>query len=373
VIWRKRRSDLSAPGASLGACVVVGLAACSSPDTRVHGCVETNAEALVNAASYESYLGIDRDQVRAIVAIVDATDPQGSLCSGTLVSEEWVITARHCLGIEPAEVWVTVRPDSTEKRSVVETVGHPLLDVGLARIAKRHDSDSGPIPIDTAASGDVALTQESVVEIAGYGITEAGDLRELRFLAERVVMADSSMITVGGFGLSGACNGDSGGPLLVRAPDGRLVVAGVLTSGSASCRDEDTYVRLDGLASWIEETIGVRTNEYRGCGTITSEGRCLYGSALFCEGSELSAQTCAGGSQCGWDVDARGYRCVEPTRDACRGVDGVGACRGEEATRCANGILERTICACGESCGIDGATGAPRCTLESTSTSGATG
>jgi hypothetical protein len=185
-------------------------------------------------------------------------------------------------------------------------------------------------------------------------------------------MSDPSSVTVDGFGVSGACNGDSGGPLLVRAPDGRLVVAGVLTSGSASCRDEDTYVRVDAVVSWIQETIGVRTNQYRGCGTITSEGRCLYGSALFCAGSELSAEPCADGSQCGWDDEARGYRCVEPTRDACRGVDGVGACRGDEPTRCADGILERTTCACGQSCGIDGATGAPRCTFDSSSTNGGT-
>jgi hypothetical protein len=344
----------------------LALAACASPDPLAQDCAGTSAEALVNAASDESYLGIGGEQIRALVPIVDATDPKGPLCSGTLVTREWVVTARHCLRIEPAEVWIGGEPDSVDRRPVVTKLGHPTLDVGLVRIAERDQDDSeAVVPIDTASPGELTLANDEVAEIAGYGVTESGDLRELRFLAERVVATDETTITVGGFGLTGACNGDSGGPLLVRAPDGKLVVAGVLTGGSASCRDEDTYVRLDTVRSWIDETIGVHTNPYLGCGTITAEGRCLYGSALWCSATELSAEHCAEGTTCGWDTTARGFRCVRPFRDPCGGVDGVGVCRDGVPMRCVGGKLERDVCACGRACGIEGTTGAPYCTFDS--------
>jgi secreted trypsin-like serine protease len=51
-------------------------------------------------------------------------------------------------------------------------------------------------------------------------------------------------------GKTGACVGDSGGPLLGKTMDGRIEVLGLLEAGSASCTGEDFYTRLDRLKSW---------------------------------------------------------------------------------------------------------------------------
>ena len=61
------------------------------------------------------------------------------------------------------------------------------------------------------------------VELAGYGLDEQGGSGALRYLVEQVVAASHSLVTVAGFGRSGACEGDSGAPLLMRE-NGSLVV-----------------------------------------------------------------------------------------------------------------------------------------------------
>jgi secreted trypsin-like serine protease len=57
---------------------------------------------------------------------------------------------------------------------------------------------------------------------------------------------------VDGEGRTGACAGDSGGPLLVADSSGQARVAGVLDRGSADCLGLDLYTRIDALADWIE-------------------------------------------------------------------------------------------------------------------------
>jgi hypothetical protein len=317
----------------------------------------------VQATPNESYLGIGSKQLGAIVQIVDAREPDGTLCTGTLVGAEWVVTAGHCLAVESAEVVTRSDSSGALRRRVVEAVRHPAVDVALLRLDAAVALHAAALsPVAVAGDGDLDLARGPVVEIAGYGLTETGSSGELRFLAERVVAFDPTSLTVGGFGITGACLGDSGGPLLARAPDGRLVVAGVLSTGSASCRGEDTYVRLDAVQPWLEETTGgLPASVSTDCGTITETGRCLYGSALWCSGTRLVAEACGGEKVCGWDVVELGFRCVSPLRDPCDGVDSVGSCAGGDALFCRDGTLERRACTCAQTCAIDGATGAPFC------------
>ncbi|MBV9949447.1 MAG: trypsin-like serine protease, partial [Myxococcales bacterium] len=200
--------------------------------------------------------------------------------------------------------------------------------------------------------------------MAGYGATENGTLRSLRFLAESITSLDAEQITVRGFGKSGACEGDSGGPLLVRGADGAPLVAGVMSLGSASCLDEDTYVRLDAIEGWVNATVEAAPPSSRECGAISPEGRCFYGNAVWCEGGQLKGDACAAPKRCGWAGDRNGFRCVLASGDPCSGVDSVGACVGDAALWCYGGTLYRQPCGpCGV-CRVEGATGRPVCTVE---------
>jgi V8-like Glu-specific endopeptidase len=346
------------------------LGACSSSGPgNTQSCASATNQPLINGAASERYLGLSQSQVSAIVQIVNSTPITGPLCSGTFVSPNWVVTAQHCLQISSPTVAVQGRVQSPiAVLPIVASVPHPTEDVALLNVdvsvADAGVADGGLLvvePIQTGSARDSALAAGDVAELAGYGLTETRIVRKLRFLSESIVSVDNAMITVSGFGLSGACAGDSGGPLLIRGPDGSPKVAGVLTSGSANCIGDDVYIRLDGIQSWIQAVVGPSPLPPRDCGTITQEGRCLYGSAIWCTGTTLMAQACSGGQKCGWDAGLAAFRCVDPSVSPCGDVDSVGACEAGVALRCNAGVLERDTCTPCGACRVDGATGSPAC------------
>jgi V8-like Glu-specific endopeptidase len=352
--------------------LTLALGACSASGPPAPACPGTAQQTLVNGVADERYLGLAPAQIAAIVQVVSAGKPDGPLCSGTFVAPTWVVTAKHCLQIASPQVVVQGEAQTpVAVYPVVASVGHPLVDVALLQVdvsATDAGADAGAdagltgvAPMQTGGASVAQLAAGEVVEMAGYGITETGATRSLRFLTESVVAIDGATITVNGFGKSGACEGDSGGPLLIRGPDGSPLVAGVMSLGSATCLQDDTYIRLDAIQDWLLATVGAYVPSPSECGTIPAQGRCLYGSAVWCIGAVLIAQACTGATRCGWDRAEAGFRCVDPLADACHGVDSVGACVGSAAARCVSGTLDRQSCgACG-TCRIDGKTGSPGC------------
>ncbi len=366
----------------------------------------------MNGADQETYLGLSGSQIRAIVQIVDGTDPNGGQCSGAFVNEAWVVTAKHCLAISLPKI--VVKGDAQIPSAtfpVVRHAAHPTEDMALLQVdfaaggAGEEPGHAGPTqadaprPLDdagppTADAADASIEMESgsgdprpaidggppgvspfevarpaafsvalgdLVEMAGFGITLSSRSQSLEFLVEPVTEIDAERITVDGFGESGACNGDSGGPLLVRDTDGRAVVLGVLSVGSGTCVDHDRYVRLDALRDWIESVVGPYVRREQECGTIGAQGRCLYGSAMWCSGAKLVVEACAAVARCGWDVAQSGFRCVLPSADRCDGVDSVGACVSGTAEWCNGGVLQRQSCQPCSSCRVEGRTGRPIC------------
>jgi V8-like Glu-specific endopeptidase len=325
----------------------------------------------VNGVADEFYLGLASEQVRAVVQVVDlasAIDAGGPLCSGTFVAPDWVITAGHCLQIQSAAVIVAgdAHGDSSTTFAVLRSVANPNVDVALLNIdvssatAAQDGGIANLAPIACGGPGVARLSVGDVVEMAGYGLTETLTVGSLRFLAESITEVDATTITVNGFGASGGCEGDSGGPLLIRGPDGSVTVAGVLSIGSSTCREDDSYVRLDAIQDWIQQTTSADAPHASGCGGVSEQGRCLYGSAMWCAAGQLSADTCPGGTRCGWDTAAMGYRCVLPAQDPCSGVDSFGACRDGAAVSCDDGVPDKKLCGCNP-CQVDGTTGRPRC------------
>jgi hypothetical protein len=273
-----------------------------------------------------------------------------------------VITARHCVADLPPEILsLGIGPPGPPLmiRSVTQS---PTAD--LAVLAPDWESwrPVSPVeldPLSVATALDATLEGHRVM-LAGYGEDDAGAEGALLFATEVIARVEDDVLTTTGYGASGACGGDSGGPLLGRDASGRVAVLGVLSSGSASCQGTDRFVRLDRQSAWLAAA-GVDGIGHGSCGGLSAAGRCFDGRPVWCEAGEVRTESCAGTFRCGWDRVREAYRCVDPAQD-CAGADGFGDCSSGRLTVCgSDGRIETRDCLPCARCGFDPASGIASC------------
>lgn len=315
-------------------------------------------QAIINGAQQEQFLGLAAQEIAAIVLIDNGDWPVGSACTGVLVRPNFVLTAGHCLVIESPLVHLGTTGGHADTARVTRTIIHPELDIALLEIEPAASLQG--LAISAESPDDRWLGRR--VELAGYGLTESGQPRGLRFAVEPIVDVTANKLRVDGGGRSGACEGDSGGPLLSRGSDGRVLVSGILSTGQASCVGTDGFTRTDRVADWLDSNLPAsQTSDDIPCGQITASGRCSSDMALRCVAGQLLAESCDSEQVCGWDVQASHFGCVAAAVDPCQGAGSLGLCDGDRALTCLGGKLVSRDCAACGACVYSTSSGAPQC------------
>jgi hypothetical protein len=206
----------------------------------------------------------------AIVELLALHSPtRAGLCTATLVSPRVFLTAAHCVAENASALFGVFYGASNETLNAqtfvpaLAAVAHPAYK--LSNPALEHDVAvvvlAAPAPMAPLPMNRQALGAESLGRLAryvGYGLSDgvartgSGIKRET---SQTIAEVQRTYIRIAA-NPHGACNGDSGGPLLMKRADGREAVIGVVSFGDDEhCLQSSYFQRLDTQLAWVDEQI----------------------------------------------------------------------------------------------------------------------
>ena len=215
----------------------------------------------------------DEVLARRVVAITGA---DGSVCTGTAIARDLILTAAHC--VKPGYKYEAILTDAgrVHRTSVARFAQHPQFDfeaansarpasdLALLKLAKPLSPGMTPAPLGARDS----FQEGDEFTVAGFGtIRELGDDTFGRLLAvELMAVHDQSElqirlvdpVTRGESPGRSACRGDSGGPVFEVTKTGLVLVGvvswGVTVSGNPGCGGVTGATPIALVRPWITET-----------------------------------------------------------------------------------------------------------------------
>ena len=262
-----------------------------------HGSAGADRLALAHGAhaafAHEAVIGGSAAQPGTLASVVDIIDihgREGAQCTGTVVAPTLVLTAGHCAenlstgAIEAASgfhVLIAAGAGAGGEDQISAVSGVLVYE----RFSRRTDNGdaallvlstpttAASIPLASAADAG-ALRAGARATIAGWGVTHFNQRRltETLMTADTVIQGPrwcartappfftrSEICTIDPPAyVTGACHGDSGGPLLSPlGADGELVEIGITVHGYGRCstRAPSVFTRVAPIAAWVQTWI----------------------------------------------------------------------------------------------------------------------
>ncbi|MGZ3768175.1 MAG: S1 family peptidase [Bdellovibrio sp.] len=246
----------------------LALTGCSPKTAENSATIQSTGDGIIGGSEVQSG---DRIQT-SIVAVYDTAS--GALCTGSLLTNNLVLTAAHCIGDDVTKMLIffdnklgkqsyRLQVDQAEVSPYWASRQNENVNTGdIALIHFVGDVPDGWKPATFANNaGRSQLANGAIVVLAGYGITNgvthegAGVLRVTTVKIDNAQFS-ASEITINQTMGQGACHGDSGGPAYIQI-NGKYYLWGVTSRGiddpSNDCTKFSAYTNALFYKTWLNK------------------------------------------------------------------------------------------------------------------------